>query len=212
MECFRENRLPTKPKWLQTNKRWRKWTKADETRMMEEITRAVNFSLGLDRQQYPTATVQRKKLKRIRQLARDLLLEFEGGRKIRKTKSTDVPPMDRHTEYLLRRAIRLDTELVFSGKERRELLDLLELIATADATCLVVPSSSPHPARQYLLDELAVIWFRYTGSAPDGITTDPDSGEPRGRFFDWASDIFETAFKISPPRERVSEAISKLKK
>jgi len=199
---IRENREDSAPGWSQ---------EIEET-LIADVKHAIGFAASVDKTQTPTATEQRKKLKRIQKLALDLIVEILGGQKSRGKSAVRVKGLDIHTIDALHRAIRRHGGSGFVGLDRREFINLLDDIARADILSQTHPSSHPHPYRQYLLDELASIWVRHTGRLPHHVTIDPETGMEKGAFYFWAERAFKLAFGDRPPRERVDEAVSKLKK
>ncbi len=198
----RKNRLPSMPPW----------TQKIERQLLSDIKAAIGKAVSFDKTSVPTATEQRKKLKRIQSLANELFTEIRGGSRKRGKKTVRVKELDFHTHVIMHQAVRRTGGQGFAGLPKRDFVDLLEDIANANAIDFVQPSSHSHPYQQYLLDELAWLWLTYTGANPDGVKTNPDDGKPFGHFFEWAQEIFWLAFEVDAPRERVAEAVSKLKK
>ena len=202
VEKVLNNRLPSMPPW----------TRRIERPLLSDIRAVIGFAIPLDMTTVPTATEQRKKLKRIQSLANELLTEIRGGSRKRGKKPVRVKELDLHTGDILHRAIRRSGGEGFAGLPKRDLVDLLDDITNANAADFVQPSSHPRPYQQHLLDDLARLWLTYTGANPDGIKTDPETGLEFGEFFFWAQRAFFIAFGDQAPRERVAEAIFKLKK
>ena len=202
VEKVRNKRRPSMPPW----------TQEIECQLLSDIRAAIGYAISLDKTSVPTATEQRKKLKRIQSLADQLLIEIRGGSRKRNKKTVRVRELDLHTGDIMHKAIRRSRGQGFSGKPRCEFVDLLEDIATANTKDFVQPSGHPHPYQQHLLDELALIWRDYTGGNPDRIKINPKTRLESGEFFYWAQRACVIAFGDQAPRERVREAISKLEK
>jgi len=202
VKAVRKNRRPSVPPW----------TQKIERQLLSDIRAAIGDAVSLDKTSVPTATEQRKKLTRIQSLADELLAEIRGGSRKRGKKRVRVKELDYHTGVIMHKAVRRSGGQGFAGLPKRDFVDLLEDIANANAIDFVQPSSHPYPFQQYLLDELALLWLTYTGGNPDVVKTDPATGLEYGEFFYWAQRAFVIAFSDQAPRERVAEAISKLKK
>jgi hypothetical protein len=187
-------------------------TRRIERQLLSDIRAAMGYAVSVDKKPVPTATEQRNKLENIQSLASKLHAEIRGGSIARGKKSVHVEELDLHTGDILHQAIRRCEGEGFAGPSKQCFLDLLEDIANANAIELVQSSSYPYPYRQRFLDKLARLWLTYTGADPDGVKTNPGSGKPYGRFYDWAQEIFWLAFEEYSPRERVAEAVSKLEK
>ncbi len=80
VEKVSKKRLPSMPTW----------TQEIEAQLLSDIRAAIGFAASLHKTSVPTATEQRKKLKRIQSLADELLTEIQGGSRKRGTKTVRV--------------------------------------------------------------------------------------------------------------------------
>ena len=111
VEKVRKNRRSSMPPW----------TQKVERQLLSDIRAAIGFAASLDKTSGPTATEQRKKLKRIQSLADELLTEIRGGPRKRGTKTVRVKKLDLHTGDILHKAVRRRSGgQGFAGDRRRQ--------------------------------------------------------------------------------------------